>query len=155
SDTISAEGATLVQFRALDNAGNATVWAPVSATAASTAKIDRNPLTDPTSVSGGSTIWSTAANEVITASGSTDLFGSGIVSYPFRTSTANGVTWGTPPTAASATITNQGMTLVQFRAVDNSGLTSNWYPSSPTPGSTVELDRTLPTAPTVTGGSTS
>ena len=96
-----------------------------------------------------------AANEAITVSGSTDSPGSGVSGYQFRTSTDSGVTWGNPTTAATATITNQGTTLVQFRAVDYSGLASNWVPSSPTPGSTVMLDRTLPTAPTVTGGSTS
>src|SRR5262249_21894094 len=46
-------------------------------------------------------------------------------------------------------------TLLQFRAVDASGTVSNWVPSSPTAASTVRQDRTLPTAPTVSGGSTS
>ena len=43
---------------------------------------------------------------------------------------------------------------MQFRAVDAAGFTSSWAPSLPTAGSTVRIDRTLPTAPTVAGGST-
>jgi len=38
---------------------------------------------------------------------------------------------------------------VQFRAIDGIGLRSNWVQA------TLRIDRTLPTAPTVTGGSTS
>jgi hypothetical protein len=45
------------------------------------------------------------------------------------------------------------MTIVQFRATDGSGQVSAWAPATPTAGSTVRIDRTQPSAPTVAGGS--
>src|SRR6202008_4135508 len=41
--TISAEGNTLVQFRAYDGAGTYSAWAPVNATAHSIVNLDRTP----------------------------------------------------------------------------------------------------------------
>ena len=42
---------------------------------------------------------------------------------------------------------------MQFRATDVAGFTSAWAPAAGTAGATVRIDRTAPTAPTVTGGS--
>ena len=153
--TVSAEGTTVVQFRSVDVAGNVSAWTPATPTAVSTVKIDRTPPTDPTSVTGGSLTWKTTASTVVTASGATDIPGSGIGSYQYRTSTDGGTTWSAPATGGSAAITAQGETLLQFRAVDASGTPSNWVPVAPTAGSTVRQDRTVPTAPAVTGGSSS
>ena len=57
--------------------------------------------------------------------------GAGLSGYPTRTS-PDGVTWSSPVVGASATA-----------------------PAAPTAGSTVKIDRTNPTEPTVTGGSAS
>ena len=84
-----------------------------------------------------------------------DSPGSGVSGYQYRLSTDGGTSWGNPTTGSAPKITTQGETLVQFRALDAAGLVSNWVPSSPTAGSTVRLDRTVPTAPAVSGGSTS
>ena len=153
--SITAEGTTIVQFRSMDAAGNPSAWAPSTPTAVSTVKIDRTAPTDPTSVTGGSLTWKTTASTIVSASGATDIPGSGIGSYQYRTSTDGGTTWSAPATGSSATIAAQGETLLQFRAVDASGTPSNWVPTTPTAGSTVRQDRTVPTAPAVTGGSSS
>ncbi len=155
STTITAEGTTIVQYRSMDNAGNSSAWVPSTASGASTAKIDRTAPTDPPTIAGGSLSWLTAASTTVTVSGSVDSPGSGVSTYQYRTSVDGGSTWSTPLSGTAPKITNQGQTLVQFRAVDAAGLVSNWAPSSPTAGSTVRLDRTLPTAPTVSGGSLS
>ena len=47
----------------------------------------------------------------------------------------------------------EGTTQVQFRSVDGAGNASAWTPVAPTAGSTVKLDLTSPTNPTVSGGS--
>ena len=48
---------------------------------------------------------------------------------------------------------NVGQTLVQFRSVDNAGNVSAWTPSVNDATNTARIDRTAPSAPTVTGGS--
>ena len=147
SVVISAEGETLVEFRAVDNAGNSSDWIPISATAGSTARLDRTAPTTPT-LSGGSSAWQSVASITITANGSTDA-GSGVAGYQYRTSTDGGATWSAATSGASASITSQGTTKVEFRSIDNVGKTSGWVSAD------ARIDRTLPTAPTVTGGSTS
>ncbi len=149
--TITAEGETLVQYRSLDGAGNTSAWSPSSATAGSTARIDRTNPTAPT-VSGGSLAWQNVASIAITGSGSTGG-ASGLSGYEYRTSTDGGTTWSTATAGASATVTAEGETLVQYRSLDGAGNTSAWTPSSATAGSTARIDRTDPTAPTVSGGS--
>ena len=155
SATVTDEGTTLLQFRSVDNAGNTSAWTPTTASAASTAKIDRTAPTDPSTITGGSLSWLTLASTTVTVSGSTDSPGSGISGYQYRLSTDGGTIWGSPVAGSAPKITAQGETLVQFRALDAAGLVSNWVPASPTAGSTVRLDRTLPTAPAVSGGATS
>jgi len=151
---VTAEGETLVQFRAIDVLGNTSAWTPASATAGSTVRIDRTTPTAPT-VSGGSLSWQSVASVTVTGSASTDAGGSALSGYQYRTSTDGGTTWGTATSGASAVISAEGETLVQLRSVDGAGNTSAWTPSSPTAGSTARIDRTAPTAPTVSGGSLS
>ncbi|MBJ7453816.1 MAG: hypothetical protein JHC71_17290, partial [Blastococcus sp.] len=153
SATISAEGETLVQFRSVDDAGNVSAWAPGSATAGSTARIDRTDPTAPT-VSGGSLSWQGVASVAVTASGG-DGGDSGLAGYEYRTSTDSGATWSGSTAGASATVSAEGETLVQYRSVDGAGNVSAWTPSSATAGSTVRIDRTDPGTPTVSGGSLS
>ncbi|HEY7815945.1 MAG TPA: hypothetical protein VIC62_22060, partial [Nakamurella sp.] len=152
--TTTAEGETGVQFRAVDQAGNAGPWAPAAGTPAATARIDRTPPTDPV-VSGGDTAWQSVLGVTVAASGATDSPGSGIAGYQYRTSTDGGVTWGPVTPGASATVTSEGQTLVQFRAVDTAGYTSNWQPAVGAQAGTVRIDHTAPSAPAVTGGSLS
>jgi large repetitive protein len=145
--TVTSEGSTVVRFRATDNVGNASNW--VSATV----KIDRTNPSSPTAVAGGSSVWQSAVSVTVTGSGSTDPpGGAGLSGYQTRTS-PDGVTWSAPAAGASATISNEGVTYVQVRSVDGAGNMSDWAPVAPTATSTVKIDRSNPTAPTVTGGS--
>ncbi|HEY7812969.1 MAG TPA: hypothetical protein VIC62_07000, partial [Nakamurella sp.] len=138
SDTISAVGQTVIRFRANDNAGNSSTWTQGAV------PLDRTAPTAPT-VSGGSTTWSTAASMTITASAGTDAGGSGFVGYQYETSTNGGSTWSAPVAGSSLKVTAEGQTLVQFESLDNAGNTSAWVQA------TVRLDRTAPTAPTLSG----
>jgi hypothetical protein len=145
--TVTSEGSTVVRFRATDNVGNSSAW--VSATVS----IDRTRPSVPTSVAGGSTSWQNVASVTVTGSGSSDpAGGSGLAGYQTRTS-PDGVTWSAPAAGASATVSNEGLTYVQVRSLDNAGNTSDWAPVAPTAVSTVKIDRSNPTVPTVTGGS--
>ncbi|MCB0873616.1 MAG: FG-GAP repeat protein, partial [Thermoleophilia bacterium] len=148
---VTAEGETLVQYRATDADGNTSGWGPASATAGSTVRLDRTAPTAPT-VSGGSLSWQSVASVAVTASGS-DGGLSGLAGYEYRTSTDGGSTWSGATSGASVSITAEGETLVQYRAIDGAGNTSAWTPASATAGSTARIDRTAPTAPTVSGGS--
>ena len=149
--SVSAEGTTLVQFRAVDGAGNATAWAP-AAPAAGTVRLDH---TAPTlsGLSGGSLTWKSSASITITAGAAADAGGSGLLHVEHRTSADGGTTWTAPSTGTAVAVSAEGETLVQFRSVDNAGNTSAWLPAAPAAAGTVRLDRTAPTAPTVTGGS--
>ena len=73
--------------------------------------------------------------------------------YEYRTSTDGGSTWSRATAGASVNVTAEGETLVQYRSLDGAGNTSAWTPASATAGSTARIDRTDPTAPTVSGGS--
>ncbi|HEU0194557.1 MAG TPA: hypothetical protein VFQ71_10185, partial [Gaiellales bacterium] len=148
---VSSEGQTLVQFRALDNAGNASAWSAVGP--ASTVKLDRTaPLVGAT---GGSSSWLTSAPVTVTVSASDAVSGVNAASYKYRTSTNNGGTWSTG-VGGSVQISASGTTVVQFQVTDQAGNVSAWGPAVGTPGATVKLDTTKPTAPTlVSGGSTS
>src|SRR5690606_23962436 len=88
SFTATDEGETLVQFRGVDTAGNTGAWTAASATAGSTARIDRTNPTDPT-VSGGSLAWQSVASVTVTGSGATDAVSS-VAAYEHRTSTDGG-----------------------------------------------------------------
>jgi large repetitive protein len=148
--TVSTAGTTLVQFQVKDQAGNVSAWGPQVGTAGATVMLDAVKPTTPTSVTGGSTLWSTAASKTITASGSTDV-GSGVAGYQYETSFNNGA-WSAAQNGSSAVISAEGTTKVQFRSIDYAGNVSNWTIAGSS--ATVRLDRTAPSLPTVTGGST-
>ena len=151
---VTAEGETLVRFRAVDNAGNTSNWAPDAPLPAGTARIDRTAPTNPI-VTGGSATWQSIASITISGAGSTDNGGSGLAGYQYRTSTNGGATWTAQPPGASIGITAEGSTLVQFRALDNAGNSSAWSPATAGAGNNARIDRSAPTAPAVTGGATS
>jgi large repetitive protein len=146
SDTVAAEGQTLLQFRAVDGAGNTSAWAPAAPTSGSRVRLDRTAPTAP-SLIGGSASWQPVAPVTVTASGSTDAGGSGGPTYEHRTSANGGATWSGVTSGASATISTEGDQLVAFRAVDPAGNASAWVQAP------VRIDLTAPTAPTVSGGS--
>ncbi|MCW2974526.1 MAG: S-layer domain protein, partial [Thermoleophilia bacterium] len=150
SVTIADEGTTYVQFSVTDAAGNTTGWLPTTPTAASTIKIDRTAPTEPT-VIGGSLSWGNAASVAVAASASSDALST--PTYEYRTSLNSAAYPLTGTAGDNVAVTAQGTTQVQFRAVDGAGNTSAWSPTSDDAGNTVKLDRVLPDAPTVSGGS--
>ncbi len=102
----------------MDNAGN-----PSGLSGARTLIIDRTPPSAPV-VSGGSGAW-TQGSVQFSATGSVGG-PSGLDGYQHRTSTNGGATWSGPSNGATETVTQQGSTLVQFRAVDGAGNVSAW-----------------------------
>ena len=152
--TITAQGVTLVQFRATDNMGFVGAWGPTTAAAGSTVKLDHTAPSLP-NVTGGSLSWQSSSSIAITGSGSTDTGGSGLGPYQYRTSTDSGATWSAAANGSSVVVSAEGATLVEFRSTDTSGNASAWAPAVDGAGNTVMLDRTAPTLPTVTGGSLS
>jgi hypothetical protein len=149
--TVSEEGQTLVQFRALDVSGLASAWTPSSQTGAATVRIDRTAPSVP-SIVGGSSAWRNVASTTVTASGATDAL-AGAIRYRWRTSSDGGRTWDAPRDGPSAVVSREGETLVQFQATDGAANSTDWLPAQPTPGSTVRIDRSAPTAPAASGGS--
>jgi hypothetical protein len=145
---VSGPGETLVQFRAVDRAGNASGWAPATPTPESSAKIDITAPSVP-GVTGGSAQWHVdSVPVVVTGDGSTDTGGSGLAAggYQYHLSTDGGSSWAAPVTAAQATFTADGDSLVEFRAVDGAGNASAW--SAP---AEVKIDTGAPIDPTVMG----
>jgi hypothetical protein len=149
---VTAAGTTIVQFRATDASGLTTAWAPASPTAGSTVRIDRTAPAAPT-VAGGSLTWRSLASADVTASGGTDTGGAGVAGYQYRTSADAGATWTPALPGATATVTAEGQTIVEFRTVDGAGNLSGWTSAAITAANTVRLDRTAPTDPIVSGGS--
>src|SRR5262249_2054590 len=133
---LSAQGETIVQFRAVDAAGFTSAWFPASPTAGSTVRLDRTAPTAPT-LTGGPLSWQNIASITIPASGSSDA-NAGLAGYQYRSSTTNGTIWTTPSSGASATVTDEGTTLLQFRSVDNAGNTSAWTPTTASAASTAK-----------------
>jgi beta-glucanase (GH16 family) len=125
--TVSAEGTTRVQFRAIDTSGNVSSWAPSSGSAG-TVNLDRTPPSVPT-VSGGSAT-ATANPVTVTGGGATDPCSvnacSGVSGYLYRVSSDGGTTWSTPTAGSSVTISTAGTSFVEFAAVDAAGNTSAW-----------------------------
>jgi hypothetical protein len=142
---VSAEGETLVQFRAQDALGHSSAWAPSSAGAGNTVRIDTTPPSVP-AVSGGSASWRTTSPWTLTAS-ATDPNGSGVAGYEYQTS-PDDATWSSATAGSSVDISTQGTTYVQFRSIDNNGNVSAWSASA-----TVKLDSVAPSVPSLTGGS--
>ena len=107
--------------------------------------LDHTSPSDPT-LTGGSTTWKNVASETLNVSGSTDNGGSGFAGYRYQTSTDGGITWSAMQIGGSLQVASEGETLVRFRAVDNIGNWSSWVTG------TVRIDRTSPTNPVLTGG---
>jgi hypothetical protein len=129
SAAISQETTTIVQFRAVDNAGNVSAWAPASAGAGNTVKLDHTAPTLPT-VSGGLGAGTCKHRLTVSAAGSTDAL-SGFFGYDYRLSTNGGSTWGAAVTnKSSVSLTVVATYVVQFRAVDTLGNTSAWAPAT-------------------------
>ena len=143
---ISGQGQTLVQFRSVDNVSRVSPWVQAQVL------IDSVRPSAPT-VAGGSLTWKNVAQIAISASGSTDQAGgSGFAGYQYQLSTNGGSTWTAAVAGSSFTVVNEGQTLVQFRSVDSAGNVSAWTPSVNGATNTARIDRSAPSAPTVTGG---
>jgi hypothetical protein len=148
SVVISAAGDNWVRFQSWDAIGSTSPWTTTQV------RLDRSAPTAPV-VAGGSLSWLSISSTVLTASGSIDSGGSGLARYEYRTA-VNGGAWSTTvTTGATATITAEAATVVQFRAVDGTGNVSAWSPAANGAGNTVKLDRTAPTLPSVSGGTAS
>ncbi len=147
SVTVTSEGETIVQFTVTDAVGN--VSAPVS----NTVRIERT-LPSAPSVSGGSLAWT--HQPVTFSAAGTSTAASGIAGYEYRTS-LNGGLFSAPVAATNGTTTvsTDGTTTVQFRAVSNAGQSSSWRPTVSGAGSTAMIDTVAPTAPAAAGGSNS
>ncbi|MCC6830844.1 MAG: hypothetical protein IT200_05810 [Thermoleophilia bacterium] len=118
-----------------------TGWAVVLALPAAAV-----PLNAPT-VSGGGASWSAAASLAFGASGG----GGDAVAYEYRTSTDGGATWSGVSAGGALSVSAQGETQVQFRAVDALGNRSAWA-GAPSPEGLARLDRTVPTTPAQPAG---
>ena len=118
-------------------------------TATSAWVIDLTPPTAPT-VAGGSPSWVTAPL-TLAASGSTDV-GTGVAGYQHRELAEGAAHWTSAAAGTSVKVAGNGVTWVQFRAVDKAGNVSAWAPQSEDAASTVELDDTPPTLPVLVGG---
>ena len=114
-------------------------------------KIDTGTPTAPT-ITGGSTSWTNTKRTISVSTASTSA--SGIKNYQYYISTSNttqtGGTWTDLASGkTSVDITTNGTRYIYFRAVNNVGTTGAI--SSP---QTTMVDTGTPTAPTITGGST-
>ena len=95
------------------------------------------------------------ASLTLTAFGSTDTGGSGLAGYQYREQVDESATWSAAMDGSQDMVSTEGPTFVQFRSVDNAGNVSAWEPQAAYPGNIVEIDRTPPSDPTVSGGSLS
>jgi Bacterial Ig-like domain len=122
---IGTDGPHTLETRVLDRAGNATAWRT------QTVKIDRHAPADTTpAVPAGwrTTAWTTTPS-------ADDGAGSGVVRVEWRLGSAGAIS-----TAAPATVSAEGTTELQTRAVDAVGHASAWR------SQTVRIDHTAPVA---------
>src|SRR5205814_8347543 len=112
SVTVAAEGETLVEFRTLDGAGNASAWTPSPSTAGGTVRLDRTAPTL-TSVSGGSLAWKNQPSETVSPARGADTGGSGFAGFEHRTPTDGGSRWPVASADSALTVPAQGETQVQ------------------------------------------
>ncbi|MDX6533284.1 MAG: large repetitive protein [Gaiellales bacterium] len=142
--TVSREGETLVQYRAVDGAGNASAWVET------VVRLDRTGPSVPTTT-GGSGVWRSAASiDVVDHKNAVDgLSGVAPDGYEMQTRIEGGETWSDtqPDVDGGVTVSGEGVTEVRFRGIDRAGNAGDW--SAP---ALVKLDRSGPTTPTVTGG---
>ena len=85
----------------------------------------------------------------LTAAGSTDTGGSGLEGYQYRSEFDLSNVWSGATDGFQTTVSAEGLTIVQFRSVDNAGNTSAWEPFAAYPGNIVKIDRTAPGVPNV------
>jgi hypothetical protein len=104
-------------------------------------------------ITGGSNSYQNVPSVTLTAAGSTDTGGSGLEGYQYRSEFDLSNIWSGATDGFQATVSAEGLTIVQFRSVDNAGNTSAWEPFAAYPGNIVKIDRTAPGVPTVAGGS--
>lgn len=116
---VSAEGLTRIGFRS-SVAGIASEWAE------SVVRLDRTPPSAP-EIDGVGDEWSSQGGAVVRATGSFDAL-SGIAGYEFRYSLDGGASWSAPAPGAEVRVEAEGLTLVQFRALDGAGNPSPWSP---------------------------
>lgn len=144
SAVISADGITLVRFKASDEVTNTSGWSTVGS--GSTAMID---LTPPTvSPSGGSL---SAAGGPVTIVPNAQDSESGVASTQYELSADGGTTWSPAETGDSVTVDRDGTTLVRFRAIDVAGNVGGW--SVPDADSTVVVSNVLTLTPSGGNGS--
>ncbi|HEY3765407.1 MAG TPA: hypothetical protein VGL44_09645 [Gaiellales bacterium] len=149
---VTAQGTTLVEFRAIDGVGLMSPWSTQSPSG--TARLDQTAPSVPT-ITGGEYKFQNIASVTLTAAGSTDTGGSGLEGYQYREQYDLSNTFSATSDGSQDTVSAEGLTIVQFRAVDNAGNVSAWEPTAAYPGNIVELDRIAPSDPTVSGGSLS
>ena len=143
SQIITTEGTRYIYFRAVNNAGTIGV-----VSSAQTTKIDTSTPAAPT-VAGGSTTWAKSRTVTLTGPSST----SGIKSYEYfisNSTTAPATTINPTGTSGtpSITIATTGK-YVFFRVVNNAETKGVW-----TTYQNLYVDIATPTAPTISGGST-
>ena len=131
--TVTAQGTTYVEFRATDGVGLQSAWSPKQD--AGTARLDQTVPTVPT-ITGGKAKYQNVASVTLTAAGSTDTGGSGLAGYQYREQFDLSNTWSAATDGSQDTISTEGLTIVQFRSVDNAGNVSAWEPQAAYPGST-------------------
>lgn len=121
SVAVTAQGATVVQLRGVDAAGNVSNWAPASPDATDTVMLDRTAPTPPvlTGVPGSCV----AGPVTVMATGSSDTL-SGLDHYE-STLNGGGVTPG-----PSVVVSARGTATVKFRAVDALANASAWVTAS-------------------------
>jgi N-acetylneuraminic acid mutarotase len=131
--TITAEGQTTINARTVDQAGN------TSGPRLGAILIDKTKPTTPV-ITPSATGWSVSDVSVSIVSG-TDKTGSGVSKTEYKLSGAITKDWTTYATAFS--ISTEGQTMVEARTIDRAGNISAIATV------TVKLDKTKPTAPTV------
>ncbi|SFD65711.1 N-acetylneuraminic acid mutarotase [Paenibacillus catalpae] len=135
---ILGQGQTTVHVRAIDNVGNA------SAEGTAVIMIDKTAPGAP-SITPASGTWSNTDITVAIVSG-TDTGGSGVSRTEYKLTGAATSNWTTY--ASPILIGAGGQTTVEARTIDNAGNIST------SKSITLKLDKTQPTAPTVTPGTT-
>ena len=130
--TVTAEGETLVQFAAVDRAGNVSAWSD-----SAVVRLDRT-APDTPAISGAPDGWTNAAEVELSVSGSETI--------ELQRSTDGGATWAEAGSGGRVEVADQGETLVRARACDEAGNCSAW--SQP---ALVRIDRTAPAVPDVSG----
>ncbi len=91
--------------------------------------------------------WHNAASQTVTGH-STDANGSGVLTYDYETSIDRGAHWSgiLSTSLGHVTVGREGETLVRIRARDRAGNVSSFAAPA-----AVKLDRTAPSAPTISG----